>query len=127
MKKLLTAFSAIFALWTLAACASSGGTDASQSADGRDCFFADSVSGYNVIDDRHVGLRVGANRNYILTTNWNTRDLDWTRAIAIRTATGRVCTGNGLGVELIGGDPRRTFAVTSIERAPGDEAPPQGS
>ena len=26
-----------------------------------------------------------------------------------------------LGVELIGGDPRRTYPIVSIERAPGDE------
>ncbi|MGQ0532957.1 MAG: DUF6491 family protein [Caulobacteraceae bacterium] len=124
MKKLLTALSSLFALWTLAACATD--ESASQVASSNDCFRSADVNGYTVIDDRHVGLRVGANRNYVLTTSWNVRDLDWTQAIAVRTATGRICTGNGLGVELIGGDPQRTYPVVSIERAPEDPAP-QGS
>jgi hypothetical protein len=62
----------------------------------------------------------------VLTTTWNARDLDWTRAIAIRSATGRICVGNGLGVELIGGDPQRTYPVTQVSRAP-DDNPVQGS
>lgn len=116
-----TILTALFALWTLAACASSdvAQTDA---APGNDCFRGEEVRGFNVIDNTHIGFRVGANRNYILTTMWNARDLDWTQAIAIRSSTGRICTGNGLGVELIGGEPRRTYPIVSIERAPGDEA-----
>lgn len=116
-----TILTALIALWTLAACASSdvAQTDA---ASGNDCFRGEEVRGFNVIDNTHIGFRVGANRNYILTTMWNARDLDWTQAIAIRSSTGRICTGNGLGVELIGGEPRRTYPVVSIERAPGDEA-----
>jgi hypothetical protein len=125
MKKILTAFSALFALWTLAACASADGA-ASQSASTRDCFRSETASGYSIIDDHSVNVRVGASRNYILRTNWNARDLDWTQAIAIRSSTGLICTGNGLGVSIVGGDPQRTYPVNSIERAPGDEAP-QGS
>jgi hypothetical protein len=124
MKKLLTAFSALFALWTLAACASTA-EDAS-AGDARDCFRSAQASGFSVIDDTHIGLRVGASRNYILTTMWNARDLDWTQAIALRSTTGLICTGNGLGVELIGGDPRRNYPIVSIVRAPQEPAP-QGS
>ncbi|MEZ5957425.1 MAG: DUF6491 family protein [Hyphomonadaceae bacterium] len=122
---MLRIFTALVCLWTLAACAS---TDAAhgQSAEARDCFNSDQVSGYNVIDNHNIGLSVGANRHYVLTTSWNARDLDWTHAIAIRSATGRICTGNGLGVELIGGDPRRTYPVNQIARAP-DDTPVQGS
>jgi hypothetical protein len=108
----------IIAALALAACATgaetAGGSDAATS----DCFRTADVSGYNVIDRSHVGVRVGANRNYVLTTMWNTSDLDWTEAIAIRTATGRVCTGNGLGVEIIGGRPPRTYPISEVERAP---------
>jgi hypothetical protein len=124
MKKILTAFSALFALWTLAACASSEGAT-SQSAS-RDCFRSEDASGYTIIDNHSIGFRVGATRNYILRTTWNARDLDWTQTIAIRSATGRICVGNGLGVSVVGGDPVRTYPITSVERAPGDEAP-QGS
>ncbi|MGD9981030.1 MAG: DUF6491 family protein [Hyphomonadaceae bacterium] len=124
MKKILTAVSALFALWTLAACASDGA--ATQSASARDCFRSETASGYSIVDDHTVSVRVGASRNYILRTNWNARDLDWTQAIALRSSTGLICTGNGLGVSIAGGDPVRTYPVHSIERAPGDEAT-QGS
>ncbi len=116
-----TILTALFALWTLAACASSDGAQQSAAATSNDCFRSEEVRGFNVIDNTHIGFRVGANRNYILTTMWNARDLDWTQEIAIRSGTGRICTGNGLGVELIGGDPRRNYPIVSIERAAGDE------
>jgi hypothetical protein len=118
----------MIAALALAACATSetAGGGASQGAT-NDCFRTADVHGYNVIDRTHVGVRVGANRQYILTTLWNTSDLDWTEAIAIRTATGRVCTGNGLGVEIIGGRPPRTYPIASVERAPEEPAAPEGS
>jgi len=122
MRMILTA---IFALWTLAACASS--SSETQTASSSDCFRSEQARGFSVIDDTHIGLSVGANRDYILTTMWNARDLDWTQAIAIRSATGRICVGNGLGVELIGGEPRRNYPIVSIERAPSDEPAVQGS
>ena len=118
-------FTAIICLWTLAACASPG-ADGTQSANSRDCFRSAQVSGYSVIDNNHIGLSVGASRQYVLTTLWNARDLDWTHAIAIRSATGRICTGDGLGVDLIGGDPSRTYPVSDIARVP-DDNPVQGS
>jgi hypothetical protein len=110
----------------LAGCASASDTGQSAGASD-DCFRARDVRGYSVIDSTHVGISVGASRRYILTTTWNANDLDWTTAIAIRTATGRICTGNGLGVELIGGQPRRTFPIVSVERAPDDAPAVQGS
>lgn len=110
---------AILSALALAACAST--TDGSQSAS-NDCFNSSQARGFNVIDRNHIGLSVGANRTYILTTAWNANDLDWTHAIALRSSTGRICTGNGLGVDLIGGDPQRTFQITNIERAPDDQA-----
>ena len=115
-----TILTALFALWTLAACASAHGGQTGASA-ANDCFRSEDVRGFNIIDNTHIGFRVGANRSYVLTTMWNARDLDWTQAIAIRSSTGRICTGNGLGVELIGGEPRRTYPIVSIERAAGDE------
>lgn len=108
----------------LGACATQ---EAATPPDGRDCFRASDINGYNYVDANHIAVTVGANRRYILTTLFNARDLDWTHAIAIRSAANWICTGNGLGVELIGGEPRRTYPISGIERAP-DEAPPeQGS
>ena len=118
-------FTALICLWTLAACASTD-ADSQQAASATDCFHSEQVNGYDVVDNNHIKLSVGANRDYILTTMWNARDLDWTHAIAIRSSTGRICTGNGLGVSLVGGDPQRTFPVSQIARAP-EENPVQGS
>lgn len=107
----------VFALALLAAgCASDGATQTA--AGDRDCFRSSQVRGYNVIDDSHVELRVGASDRYILTTGWNARDLNWDTRIALRSSTGSICTGNGLGVDIYGGEPRRRYTVTSIERAP---------
>jgi len=91
----------------------------------QECFRASQVRGYSVLDRNRVAIRVGASDRYILTTAWNAYDLDWTHRIALRSATGRICTGNGLGVEIIGGEPRRTYPITSIDRAP--DAPAQGA
>ena len=88
----------------------------------RDCFRAFDVNNYSVIDDRRVRVTVSSQREYIFTVRQDTRNLDWTHAIAIRSATSFICTGNGLGVELMGGDPPLPYPVTNIEREP-QEAP----
>lgn len=114
------------ALFSLAACASSEGTQTANAAPGeRDCFRAEDVYGYSIIDNNHVNLRARG-RDYIMTTAWNARDLDWSHAIAIRSTSGWICTGSGLGVEIVGGPLPRTYPITSIARAP-EEAPPTGS
>jgi hypothetical protein len=114
-------FGLIIAALALVACASAPAASQaaeSQSAPTASCFRSGEINGYNVIDRSHVRLTVGANRRYVLTTMWNTYDLDWTERIAIRSATGHICTGNGLGVELIGGTPRRRYPIVSIEAEP---------
>ncbi|HEX8901613.1 DUF6491 family protein [Vitreimonas sp.] len=116
---------AIIAAFALSACATSESTETTSAA--RDCFRAEDVSGYSVIDDHNIGVRVGASRNYVLSTTWNARDLDWTHAIAIRSSAGFICTGNGLGVEIIGGEPQQRYPVTSITRATTDQPEPTGS
>ncbi len=99
----------------LSACA----TDTQSAAAGdRDCFRTAEVRGFNVIDRSTVEIRVGASERYVLTTNWPTNNLDYSQRIAIRSPTGHVCTGNGLGVEIVGGDPQQTYPIQSIARAP---------
>jgi|CXWL01.1.fsa_nt_gi hypothetical protein len=88
----------------------------------RDCFRSLDIDGYGVIDDRRVRVSVSPRRDYILTIRRDTRDLDWANTIAIRSGTSFVCVGNGLGVELVGGDPPQRYPVVNIERAP-QEAP----
>jgi len=111
---------------TLAACSSTGGeTQTASTAPAQDCFRNDDIFGYGVIDEHNIDVRARG-RHYIFTTNWNARDLDWTHAIAIRSSTGWICVGNGLGVEIIGGEPQRRFPVSSITRRP-DEPEATGS
>lgn len=113
---------------TLAACASSAASDtqtASTNAPAQDCFRNDDIFGYGVIDDHNIEVRARG-RYYIFTTNWDARSLDWTQAIAIRSSTGWICTGNGLGVDIIGGEPQRRYPVSSITRRP-DEPEATGS
>lgn len=107
----------IAAALMLSACATEA-TTATDARSDRDCFRSSQVNGYNVIDNHNVRISTGASRDYILSTTWNVRDLDWTHSIGIRSRTGLICTGNGLGVDVIGGDPRRTYPITSITRAP---------
>lgn len=116
MRTLILAAAAL----ALTACATQT-TQTAETPTGRDCFRNDDVFGYNIVDDHSVRVRVGT-RHYILTTNWNARDLDWSQAIALRSTNGWICTGNGLGVEIIGGRPPRTYPVNVIAREP--EAPP---
>ena len=111
----------------LGACATQEAADQTTPPADRDCFNASTVNGYSYVDENHIAVSVGANRRYILTTLFNARDLDWTQAIGLRSTSSWICTGNGLGVEVIGGRPQRTYPISGIERGP-DEAPAdQGS
>jgi hypothetical protein len=112
------------AAFTLSAFLGACATDTTQTtrADGRDCFHADQVSGYSVVDDHHVAVSVGANRNYILETNWNARDLDWGTALVLQSDMSWICAGDNLGVRITGGDPVRTYWIRSVARGPDDAA-----
>lgn len=113
-------------LFALAA-ASMAACTPTQTADGtaedRDCFRNADIFGYSVVDDHTIRVDAGA-RDYLLITNWNARDLDWTTRIAIEARpTGWICTGSGVGVEIIGGDPVRRYPVNEVRRAPEEPAP----
>lgn len=101
----------------LAACSTPGAQTEGAAAD-RDCFRSESVNGFTVVDRNTVDVRVGASRMYRLTTNWPTTNLDFRERMGLRSTTGLICTGNGLGVDIIGGDPVQTYPVQSIARAP---------
>ncbi len=102
------------ALVMLGACAS---TPAPQTAE-RDCFRTLDVRSYGVLDDRRVRVHISPQREYILTINQNVQNLDWNHAISIRSMTSFICVGNGLGVQVMGGDPPLSYSVVNIERAP---------
>lgn len=111
----------------LAACTTPAANDQAGPAAERDCFNAQSTNGFSYVDENHIDVRVGPNRKYRLTTMFNARDLDWTQAIAIRSTSSWICTGNGLGVEIIGGQPQRTYPIRAIERLPDEGPAVQGS
>lgn len=111
---------------SLAACASTETAGNSAPPDSRDCFRALDVSGYGVLDEHRIRAHVSPAREYYLRVNGNTRDVDWTHAISIRSVSSFICVGNGNGVQIMGGDPPMPYQVTAIERAPRDTAP-QGS
>lgn len=110
----------------LGACASSTTATASNAGGDRDCFRSLDVRGYSVVDDSRVKLRISPAREYILTIARQSRELDWTRAISVRSASNFICVGDPSGVQLMGGDPPSPFMVTHIERAPIEHAD-QGS
>lgn len=104
----------------LGACATETQSASASSGD-RDCFLASSANGFSLVDERHVRVSVTGTRTYLLTTGGNARDLDWGQALAL-DGPASICTGNGLGVFLTGGEPRRRYQVTQIVREP-DNAP----
>lgn len=106
-------FSAVIAMLLLACATPDLGTQA-----GRDCFRSENVNGFSMLDRNTIEVRVGASRRYLLTTDWPTTNLNYAERIAIRSTTGEVCTGNGLGIELVGGEPVANYPIQSIVRAP---------
>jgi hypothetical protein len=109
----------------LGACttASSGGTQ-SASSDPRDCFQSALVNNFDPVDDTHVRISINARRTYLVTTASSMRTNDWTHPLVL-DAPNQVCVGDVTGVRLVGGEPRRAFVVTHIERVP--DAQPEGS
>lgn len=121
MRLLLASLCAI----TLSACATGAQTAGGRSS-GSDCFRAADVNGYGIVDDTHVSVDAGPSRKYILTTFFNARDLDWSQHIVLRSHTSWICTGSWPAfAEVIGGEPRRSYPITEVVRAP--PPPAQGS
>jgi hypothetical protein len=107
----------------LGACANSGMSGSQSAASGsRDCFLSSRVDNFDPVDDTHVQITVTPSQRYLLTTSSSMRTADWTRPLVL-DAPNQVCVGDVHDVRLIGGEPRRTFLVTHVERVAGDAAP----
>lgn len=106
----------------LGACATAAPSEGAQR---RDCFRALDVRGYGVVDEHRVRVHISPQREYVLTIPANTRELDWTHAISIRSVTSFICVGEPSNVQLMGGDPPLPYQVTNIERMP--QSAPSGS
>jgi hypothetical protein len=101
---------------SLSACASPV-ADSAATVD-RDCFRPMDVSGFNVVDSDRLKVRVGPSREYFLTVQGGTRDMRFDETLGIDAGHSFVCTGNGLGVRVIGGDHDFPRAVSRVERVP---------
>ena len=88
----------------------------------RDCFPTRAITGYGISGEHTAYLTVGT-RHYFLHINDSARDLDWDHNIRVRSLSTFICTGNGLGVQLMGGYPPIPHQVVGIERAPPGEPP----
>ena len=88
----------------------------------RDCFPTRAITGYGISGEHTAYLTVG-NRHYFLHIIDSARDLDWNYNIRVRSLSTFICTGNGLGVQLMGGYPPIPHQVVGIERAPPGEPP----
>ena len=114
--KLAPLFVAVSAL-AISACTTT--QTASTNPSSGDCFRAEQASGYSVVDDHNIRVRVNPSRSYTLHTTWNANDLDWTTRLALHSDTGWVCTGDTRGgVEVTGGTLHRTYPIQSITRDP---------
>lgn len=110
----------IFILAALAAALSACTTPETETiaAGPRDCFRAMDVSGYGILDADRIRVRIGPSREYYLTVQGGTRALRFDETLALDAGQSFVCTGNGLGVRVIGGDHDFPRPITLIERAP---------
>lgn len=104
----------------LSSCAGVQGGD--PAAAERDCFRVLDVDGYSIEDRDHVKVRISPSREYRLTIMQNTRGLDYGHVLSLHSRTSFVCVGDGLGVELRGGDTPIAYQVSRIERIPPETA-----
>lgn len=114
--------SAAIALLTVSACTSttsgSGSGSKAKSADAtrQQCFFANEVDNFAVVNSQIVNIRVNQDV-YRLDMFGDCPNLTWTDAMVLRTTAGSpVCTGNGLGdsVVTLGFDGPQQCSIQSI-------------
>lgn len=70
-----------------------------EAAQERECFNADTVSGFSAYDDDHVYVRVSRKKVYELEVMGPCPNVDWTQSIGLDSRTGFVCTG--MDVDLV--------------------------
>lgn len=93
---------ATVALLTITACASTDpGSEAAGASTRRQCFTANSVRNFRVVDSRTVNIRAGR-EVYRLDMFGNCPDLRWTEGMGLQTAgSPTICTGSGLGTNVV--------------------------
>jgi hypothetical protein len=107
------------ALFAIAACATETQIDPGAAPAERDCFHNEDIRSFSLIDDHTIRVEVNHARAYALSTQPSVADLDFQRAIAVRSRGGWICTGrlNDVRIES-GGTIPRTYVVDFITRIP---------
>lgn len=93
---MIRAFVGAAGAFALAACTTPPATDASVAASNstRSCFWANSASGFNAVDETTVYVRVGVRDVYKLDLFSRCPDIDWNQAIALVSRGGNsICSG----------------------------------
>lgn len=82
-----------------------------------DCFFADNVRGYEVIDDKTVNVRIGSKEVFELTLFYPAFDLDISTRIGVKARGGsRICSPlDGSVIVPETGGPRE-YPIKAIRR-----------
>lgn len=111
------------ALMGAAAWAQTPAEDPAPAEGDRDCFRPNQMSGWRLIDNHTMRIRINGTRIYALTTDSSMRILRDDYSMALRGPSDWVCVGDGAGVEIHStGDFRRTWFVDSVTRLPRDGA-----
>lgn len=106
-----------------AGCAAGQTTAEAPRSERRDCFSANSVSGFSPVGRDAVVVRVGASRQYRLELAGFCPDVDWSWRIALRTRGGSSWICQGMDAELIIPSPsgRQSCLVTAVRRLTPEE------
>jgi len=81
-------------------CSTAEQGSATAGTNGRQCFYVNSVNGFNAVNDTTVIVDVGANRSFALDIAGACPNLDWSQKIGIRT-TGNSFVCSGFDAELV--------------------------
>jgi hypothetical protein len=95
----------------VAACASSDGPDLrAEQNNGRQCFLASQVRGFDPVDDDTVDVEIGRRDVFRLELTGICRDVQWATAVGIRARGGGSWVCRGMDAELI------VPAITGVDR-----------
>lgn len=84
----------------LAACAAPGQSASNAAPSGRDCFYSNSVNGFETLGDDTVRVSAGPQTEYDLKISGPTcSNITWANAVSIRTrGSPWICTGSSAGI-----------------------------
>lgn len=110
------------ALVLVGACASNDPDRPRTSNASRQCFFANSASGFSVVDTQTVNVRVGARDVYRLDLMGTCPDINWNNQIAlVSRGSSSICTGTGATVVTRGPTGQQRCPVRMVTKLTAEE------